>query len=194
MIKKLFFNLWYYRDPPWDTGISPPELLDFIKSHPPGRALDLGCGTGTNGITLAKNGWQVTGIDFAYRAIKKGRQKSRREGVRVNFRVGDVTRPPRFSSPFDLILDIGCFHSLTRDQQQRYASNLQRLLSGRGSFLLYSFISDGTGMGVDELTLQMLTSNLRLIKRQDGLERGQRPSAWFTFVKKSEFPTDDPNP
>lgn len=34
------FNLWYFRRPPWDTRVSPPELLEFIAAHPPGRALD----------------------------------------------------------------------------------------------------------------------------------------------------------
>jgi methylase of polypeptide subunit release factors len=65
IFRKLFFNLWYFRDPPWDTGISPPELIDFINSNPPGKALDIGCGTGTNAIRLAKEGWRVTGVDFA---------------------------------------------------------------------------------------------------------------------------------
>ena len=61
--RRWLFNLWYFQRPPWDSGISPPELMEFIRSSQPGRALDLGCGTGTNIITLAKNGWQVTGVE-----------------------------------------------------------------------------------------------------------------------------------
>jgi len=67
LLRRINFNLWYFRRPPWDRGISPPELFDFISKHPAGRAIDLGCGTATNVITLAQNGWQVTGIDFAPR-------------------------------------------------------------------------------------------------------------------------------
>src|SRR5689334_21905005 len=52
MLRRLSFNLWYFRNPPWDSGISPPELLEFIQTHPAGKAIDLGCGTGTNVITL----------------------------------------------------------------------------------------------------------------------------------------------
>ncbi len=79
--RKQSYNWMYRGKPPWDTGQSPPELLAFIQHHPPGRALDIGCGTGTNVITLAQSGWQVWGIDFAPRAIAKARQKVTRIGA-----------------------------------------------------------------------------------------------------------------
>ena len=44
IIKWLAFNLRYLKKPPWDTGITPPELTRFISSHPKDRALDLGAG------------------------------------------------------------------------------------------------------------------------------------------------------
>ncbi len=90
-LRRLSFSIWYYFRPPWDTGISPPELVGFLDAHPPGRALDMGCGTGTNIITMAKRGWQVTGIDFAPTAIKVARRKARGAGVKVDLNVGDVS-------------------------------------------------------------------------------------------------------
>src|SRR2546426_628882 len=65
------FSLWYWlpRRPPWDTGIVPPEVERFVASHPPGRALDLGCGTGTNVVYLADQGGTAPGGDFAGRAV-----------------------------------------------------------------------------------------------------------------------------
>ena len=35
--KRLAFDFWYLRKPPWDTGITPPELQAFLTTHPPGR-------------------------------------------------------------------------------------------------------------------------------------------------------------
>ena len=61
LLRRFLFHYWYFGQPPWDTGVSPPELLDFIQNHKPGRAIDIGCGTGTNVITLANAGWNVTG-------------------------------------------------------------------------------------------------------------------------------------
>jgi 2-polyprenyl-3-methyl-5-hydroxy-6-metoxy-1,4-benzoquinol methylase len=65
-------------DLPWDTNISPPELVEVVeglRALPAGRALDLGCGTGTNSLYLARHGWKVTGIDFVAAAIERAREK-----------------------------------------------------------------------------------------------------------------------
>src|SRR5574342_1242280 len=118
LLRRLTFNLWYYSSPPWDPGISPPELIDFIEKHPltssgqARRAIDIGCGTGTNVITLAQAGWQVTGVDFVPRAIRMAKGKARKAGVEVELLVRDVTDLKGITGPFDLALDIGCFHSL----------------------------------------------------------------------------------
>jgi SAM-dependent methyltransferase len=181
-LRRIFFNFMYYRNPPWDTGISPPELLSHIQSHPPGKALDLGCGTGTNVITLAKNGWQVTGVDFAPRAIALARQKARQAGVTADLRVEDVTHLEHITGPFDLVLDMGCFHSLGEEGRKAYLQNMQRFLGPQGVFLLYTFFAPaGTDSpGITPAEVAALTSQFRLVSRQDGSDRGRgRPSAWF---------------
>jgi len=184
LFKKFFFNLWYLGDPPWDTGISPPELKRFIENHPPGKALDLGCGTGTNVITLAKNGWQATGVDFVGQAIRSARRKARQAGVQAHFLVEDVARLDGVAGPFDLILDMGCFHSLAGKSIQAYCANLERLLADGGTYLMYGYFSQENGSnGLTDDHLDHLDATLKLVERQDGTERGQRPSAWFTYRK-----------
>src|SRR3990172_7902002 len=92
MLRKYYFNLLYlFSEPPWDTGISPPELFDYIENHPPGNAIDIGCGTGTNVITLAQAGWQVTGVDFAPHAIKIAKRKVSRAGIQAELLERDAT-------------------------------------------------------------------------------------------------------
>ena len=138
-MRRLIFNFWYFFEPPWDTNITPPELIDFIEKHPPGRALDLGCGTGTNVITLAQHGWEATGVDFAAKAIRAARRKARQAAIQAEFLAQEVTQLDNLVEPFDLILDIGCLHSIASQGQSDYIKNLDRLLKPGGSYLLYVF-------------------------------------------------------
>ncbi|HEY3476068.1 MAG TPA: class I SAM-dependent methyltransferase, partial [Anaerolineales bacterium] len=124
LIRRLLFNYWYFGRPPWDTQVSPPELLEFIQNHEPGRAIDLGCGTGTNVVTLAEAGWRVTGVDFAPRAIKLAREKASKAGVQAEFFVSDVTKLQGISGPFEFALDLGCFHGIPDNRRMKYLEQL----------------------------------------------------------------------
>lgn len=187
-LQQIFFSLAYLKNPPWDTGITPPELYEFIADHPPGNALDLGCGTGTNAITLANHNWHVMGIDFAWPAILIARRKARRLSIPIEFIVGDVSRDAPLDRSFDLILDIGCLHNLSFQSKRRYIQRLPQLLGPGGIFLLYGFIRPAgvSGTGLTEEDLFQISSYLALKKREDGTDRGKRQSAWFTFQLQSE--------
>jgi 2-polyprenyl-3-methyl-5-hydroxy-6-metoxy-1,4-benzoquinol methylase len=186
MLRKLFFNLAYYLRPVWDSGISPPELLDFINAHQPGRALDLGCGTGTNVITLAKLGWKVIGVDFASRALRLADRKARQSGVAVDFHQEDVTQLKSITGLFDLILDMGCYHSLPPAKRPSYILRINQLLAEDGTYLLYLFRTVNTDIdpGATEADIHFITDNLRVLDRKDSTERGIRPSVWFTLQKR----------
>jgi SAM-dependent methyltransferase len=185
-LKHLYFRLLYFRQPPWDTQESPPELLDFIANHPPGRALDLGCGTGTNVITLAQHGWHVTGVDYVGRALNQARKKAHLAGVAADLLFDDVTRLNLISGKFDLVLDIGCFHSLNGREKRDYLFNLERLTGPGSSYLMYGFIPDADteGPGIREPDLKELEKHFILINRDEGTDRGQRPSVWLRYQRK----------
>jgi len=185
-LRRLSYALMYFRRPPWDTGISPPELMEHIAGHSAGRALDLGCGTGTNALTLARHGWQVTGVDFIPAAIQQARRKAGAAGLPVDFRLDDVTRLDGISGPFDLALDMGCFHSLDRTGRPAYLNNLERLLAPGGTFLLYAFLQAGNEAGKRGLTeaeIMAIANRLDLVNRVNSTERGRIPSAWLTWRK-----------
>lgn len=184
--RRLLFHTWYFRQPPWDTGISPPELLEFIQQHPPGAALDLGCGTGTNVITLAKAGWRVTGIDFAPRAIALARQKIKKAGVQAVVSVNDATKLSGISGSFELALDIGCFHGLSKEGREKYLDQLDRILAPGGFWLWYGFLKPpataSSAPGLGEADLSQLSARFSLLSRRNGFDR-QRSSAWLLFQK-----------
>lgn len=145
MIQRLFFWATYvFGDPRWDTGVTPPEIVSLIEKEklPPGRAIDLGCGTGTNAVYLAKGGWEVVGIDFIARPIRLAKTKAAAAGVqdRTKFLAADITRLDCESlGEFDLAIDIGCGHSLPQEARLRYVGTLARLIKPGGTLMLYMF-------------------------------------------------------
>jgi len=187
LLRRFLFHYWYFGQPPWDTGVSPPELLDFIQNHKPGRAIDIGCGTGTNVITLANAGWEVTGVDFAPRAIKLARQKASQAGIQAEFLIRDATKLRGIDGPFDLAFDLGCFHSIPRDGKTKYLEQLSRILAPRGFWLLYGFLKPDTldsRSGLAETEIDIISSRLALVSRRDGFDKRERTSAWFLFQKQ----------
>lgn len=186
LFRKLFFNLYYLGSPPWDTGVTPPELVEFISSHEKGRALDLGCGTGTNALALAAAGWEAIGVDFSGRAIRMANRKARTAGLDARFYKDDVLRLKDISGQFDLVIDIGCFHSLPPERFKDYVANLKKRLAPRGTFMLYVFFRDPktNNAGITEPELEAAFKDFDLVKREDGDERGQRPSSWLWYTAR----------
>jgi SAM-dependent methyltransferase len=180
--RRLEFELWYLLGrAPWDSGISPPELLAFLQRHPPGRAIDLGCGTGTNAIRMAQHGWRVTGIDASAVAVARARRKAKRAGVELRLRRGDVTRMD-LDGPFDLALDLGCFHALPPSRWPEYVRRLAAALRPGGTLLLYIFLGDWVPEAELRAMLSPALDPVQVVYGSD-VVRG-RPSAWFTLQRR----------
>jgi SAM-dependent methyltransferase len=187
LFRRILFQYMYFRQPPWDTGISPPELFEFIQTHRPGRAIDLGCGTGTNVITLARAGWEVIGVDFAPRAIHLARQKLKKADIQANLFLKDATKLDGINGPFDLTFDLGCFHGILPAGRPKYLEELDRILAPNGFWLMYGFLTDPpqTGSGLAEADIALISSHFTLLSRRDGVDRGDKRSAWFLYQKRN---------
>ena len=194
-LDQAFFTLAYWRKRvPWDTGVTPPELVRVVEGQgadhiAPGRALDLGCGTGTNSLYLARHGWTVTGVDFARPAIAHARAKAAAAGddiaSRVRFLQGDVTHLEalHLSGPFDLVLDMGCFHGVSPEGRGRYAAQVARLTRAGTLLLLYAVGPTQMGprvVGVDERdVVATFGRDWTLARTEGGKNPDGRVSAWY---------------
>ena len=102
---------------PWDTGVPSTELIRTVADGEfPGKTvLEVGCGTGTNAVELARRGYRVTAVDLVELAIRKARDRAEAAGVTVDFRAGDATRM-ELGGPYDCLFDSGVYHGIrTRD-------------------------------------------------------------------------------
>jgi SAM-dependent methyltransferase len=185
--------LYLLKRTPWDTGITPPEIVSMIDSGrvKVGRALDLGCGTGTNAIYLAQHGFDVIGIDISRRAISVARRKARSVNRAIRFIRGDVSRMAHWLAPdsIDFAYDIGCFHSLPNAARRRYALALTHVTRSGAIFMLYAFgprIDDSgsraAGVSADEVAARFANGFL-VEKVEQGGDRNGRSSAWYTLER-----------
>jgi cyclopropane fatty-acyl-phospholipid synthase-like methyltransferase len=166
---------------PWDTGVTPPEVVDLIEGPnalAPGRALDLGCGTGTNVAYLARRGWSTIGVDASRRAIDAAeRATAGLPGATVLH--GDVSKLGALfvDGPFDLVLDIGCFHSIARHRRDDYAAGVgERTLPGATLFV-FAF----AGVGAVGVTRREMRDRFAQWFQPVGRITGERPpgAAWY---------------
>lgn len=84
------------------------RVLRLAHVRPGERALDLCCGTGDLALALAKQGANVTGLDFSEPMLRVAREKSKAQSPKskIDFICGDAQRIPFPDDTFD-ILTIG---------------------------------------------------------------------------------------
>ena len=103
----------YYHDSRNNAGgrvhneyIDMPAALSLLPKRLRGlRVLDAGCGSGIYAQTLAKKGADVTGIDVSKKMIEIAEQETP-STLKVNYRVGNVTKLPYRSGSFEWILSM----------------------------------------------------------------------------------------
>lgn len=167
----------------------PLELIELVEggSVVPGKALDIGCGSGSSAIYLSRNGFDVTGLDVAWLAIRRARRNARRENVSVRFEARDFLKSDH--GRFDLAIDIGCFHGLLNKDQQRYAGALRKVLNIDGSYLLHAWGPRefrGQAYGLSPDAVQAILGTTFSLERVWMDEERESPSHWYWFVRNRE--------
>jgi SAM-dependent methyltransferase len=155
MVGRGAYNLMYRFRAPWESGPR-AELVELVTTGrltpdglAPGRAVDLGCGSGANAIFLADHGFDVTGVDFSAVGLAKARraagEQAQERGARpIRFVEGDLTAPviPGVSGPFDLLVDYGTLDDIPRARRPAMADTVRRLSRPGSVFLLWCFYDE----------------------------------------------------
>ena len=189
--QQMFSKRYADGDMPWDSGITPPEIIDILGQLPPGIALDLGCGTGTVICDFLRQGWRADGIDFVQRAVDLASAKLA-DFPPDSHRLfcGDVTRLDALSglrAPYDLIIDIGCGHSIDKAFNEAYAAGIASRLKPGGTFMLYAgHPRPDSNIGWTPTQVERLFSGkLEIFWEQRGADLGLgAASSWYRMRKR----------
>jgi 2-polyprenyl-3-methyl-5-hydroxy-6-metoxy-1,4-benzoquinol methylase len=128
--------------PPWDTKAPKENVVAWHEGgwvH--GDVLDIGCGLGDNAIYLARQGFNVTGLDISPTALITAERRAKDAGVSVTFATTDSTKLEGYTEAFDTVVDSGMFHCLDDDGKRSYAAAAHRA-TRPGATLLLSCFSD----------------------------------------------------
>ena len=115
----------YRQTPPWDIGRPQPVFARIAASGDVrGPLLDVGCGTGENGLAFAAAGFEVVGVDAVDAAVAAARAKAQARGLAAEFLVHDALALGELGRRFGTVVDSGLFHTFDDEERRRYVASL----------------------------------------------------------------------
>jgi SAM-dependent methyltransferase len=184
---------------PWEQVAKLPHVTERMSAlfarqeagrEPPyGPVLDLGCGSGIWAVELAARGWQVTGIDFVPKALRRARERARDAGVELRLIEGDVTKlgSTGVGSGFPFLMDFGLFHDeLTDDQRAAMGREVSAVAAPGATLLMLAWAPGRRGplpRGASRSDIEAAYPAWKVVD-----EVGLNPSGapLYRFVKKAE--------
>ena len=86
------------------TGTVAPRLVSFAGIKSGAKVLDVGCGSGVVGLTAARLGARVTGVDLTPELVARAKENSALIGVEAEWREGDAEALPLPDASFDFVV------------------------------------------------------------------------------------------
>lgn len=110
------------------------------------RILDLGCGSGWLSIFLAKQGFEMVGIDLAPHAIELGNTWAQQEGLSIEFKAGDIISLDFPKQSFDAVIANSIFEHLPSKLAKETVAQIKTILKSNGLFYgVFDKVGGGPG-------------------------------------------------
>ena len=169
----------------WGDVRIPKELKDLVETYNPKTSLELGCGLGRFSSYMADQGLKATGVDFSSVAIEKAKKRVVNAEHKPTFIVGDVTNLEMINEQFDVSFDVGCFHCLNEQEQQKYVSEVYRLLKPGATHLIWAMDSSPSDIKLSPNYIAKVFANSFQLAKAKSSRRRIISSQWYWLVRKS---------
>lgn len=178
---------WNEDNTPWDMGGVTPGLLAWVRENSvkDTKVLVPGCGRGHDAVYMAKDGAQVTAVDYSSSALAAA--KAAYPDSPVDWQQADVTALP-FHDQFDLIWEYTCFCALQPHQRETYLDQVAQALKPGGRFIGITFLRvdkpEGPPFAIEPEALRdMLTARFEVNEFEAPTNRSVKPRSgkeiWF---------------
>ena len=126
------------------------QLLDRADVQPGHRVLEIGCGTGSLLLAVARRqpGVEVIGIDPDPGALRRTRRKADRAGLPIRVERAFAGELPFPDGSIDRILSSFMLHHLDEDEKPRAVREIRRVLRPGGQLHLVDFADAPSRHGV----------------------------------------------
>lgn len=146
-----------------------------VKGRPPGRALDLGMGTGRNALFLAAEGWTVTGVDISDVAVAKAVQSAKTAGLTLKTVTAGLDEFEPGDGEWDLVV-LSFMQFWIANADQAKLDRITKALAPGGILLVEGFAAEdapgGPKMGFQpNALLRYFGTSVRVIEYQDAREQ-----------------------
>lgn len=132
-----------YRNQKRYWGTAPSDLVKkFAELAPVGHALDLGMGEGRDALYLAKQGFDVTGIEAAPAGVEKCLQLATKHKLPLKAVAGDARLFKIAKNRYGVISAINLFQFFTKDEAHALIESIAAGLKKGGLFLCETFSID----------------------------------------------------
>lgn len=116
------------------------------------KILEVGCGQGANLWFLAKEGFDVYGIDISPSAIKKAKKYlSEAYNVKADLKVADAREFPYENEFFDIVIDCATVQHLPFKDHKKVYVEINRVLKSAGYFWSLHIAKGSWGYGTGNL-------------------------------------------
>jgi tellurite methyltransferase len=126
-------------------GLKPNKYVaQVIKTIKSGKVLDVGVGEGRNALFLAKQGFDVTGVDISKEAINKFLKFAKKENLKVKGITSDIVNF-KFNHKYDLILSVATLHLISKNKVLDTVKEIKKYTKHDGINLLTVFTKKDLG-------------------------------------------------
>jgi len=122
-----------------------PRVVRILKKEKIKRVLDLGCGSGRHLVYLAKQGFDVYGIDISETGIEIAKDWLKKEKLKADLKIGDIYKKlPYKDNFFEAIICTNVLHHNKIEKIRKLIKEIERVLAPRG--LIYIVVREEIGV------------------------------------------------